>query len=263
MEFALKTAFINTFPTQAASPATCVPPSTCPFAECALGHGQGSPLVWARCPRETLQSWPRARGTGRRLFHHQALPPPPTLAEFTPGYSLGRCPRHHLPARPLRAPHPPHPARDTCGCFSCHAPRPRYQPVYLLSPAPDRCGPALPRLPQASVPQMSRKGRPWPCPSRLPGTQGRRIPFTYGVSVQQPLEVIEGADRVVTQHLVELLRNGVPLPGRHMGSSELGVRALQPWPSCPQHRHNLPWEVPTGSRGHGQMDSQAGGGFQA
>lgn len=173
MEFALKTAFINTFPTQAASPATCVPPSTCPFAECALGHGQGSPLVWARCPRETLQSWPRARGTGRRLFHHQALPPPPTLAEFTPGYSLGRCPRHHLPARPLRAPHPPHPARDTCGCFSCHAPRPRYQPVYLLSPAPDRCGPALPRPPQASVPQMSRKGRPWPCPSRLPGTQGR------------------------------------------------------------------------------------------
>lgn len=63
---------------------------------------------------------------------------------------------------------------------------------------------------------------------------------------------------MVTQHLVELLRNGVPLPGRHMGSSELGVRALQPQPSCPQHRHNLPWEVPTGPRGHGQMDNQAG-----
>jgi len=35
--------------------------------------------------------------------------------------------------------------------------------------------------------------------------------FIYGGSVQQALEIIKGADRVVTQHLVELLGNGVPL----------------------------------------------------
>jgi hypothetical protein len=29
--------------------------------------------------------------------------------------------------------------------------------------------------------------------------------------VQQALEVIEGADGVFTQHLIEFLRNGVPL----------------------------------------------------
>lgn len=33
--------------------------------------------------------------------------------------------------------------------------------------------------------------------------------------MQQALEVIEGADCVVTQHLIELLWNGVPLPGKH------------------------------------------------
>ena len=153
MEFALKTAFINTFPTQTASPATRVPPSTCPFAECVLGHGQGSPLAWARCPQETLWSGPWARGAGMWLLQHQ----PP--AESTPGYSLGRCPGH------LWVPHPLHQARDTCECFSCHALRPRYQPVCLLSHAPDRCGRALPGLPQASVLWMSRrKGRPCPVP---------------------------------------------------------------------------------------------------
>lgn len=42
MEFALKTAFINTFLTQPASPATCVSPSTCPFSERALGMGRAA-----------------------------------------------------------------------------------------------------------------------------------------------------------------------------------------------------------------------------
>ena len=60
-----------------------------------------------------------------------------------------------------------------------------------------------------------------------------RIQFTYGVSVQQALEVIEGTDGVVTQHLVELLGNGVSLPGKDGGPSELRARAFQPWPSSP------------------------------
>lgn len=52
--------------------------------------------------------------------------------------------------------------------------------------------------------------------------------------MQQALEVIKGADRVVTQHLVELLRNGVPLQAGTMGESERGVRASRLEPSCPQ-----------------------------
>lgn len=68
MEFALKTAFINTFPAQPAGPATCVPPSTCPFAQYTLGHGQGCQLVLARCPQETLMTRRWARGAGRWLL---------------------------------------------------------------------------------------------------------------------------------------------------------------------------------------------------
>lgn len=68
MEFALKTAFINTFPAQPAGPATCVPLSTCLFAQRTLGHGQGCQLILvARCPQETLESRLWARGAGRRL----------------------------------------------------------------------------------------------------------------------------------------------------------------------------------------------------
>ena len=55
--------------------------------------------------------------------------------------------------------------------------------------------------------------------------------------MQQALEVIEGTDGVVTQHLVELLGNGVSLPGKDEGPSELRARAFQPWPSSSQHTH--------------------------
>lgn len=58
--------------------------------------------------------------------------------------------------------------------------------------------------------------------------------------MQQALEVIEGTDGVVTQHLVELLGDGVSLPGKDGGPSELRARAFQPWPSSPQHTHTLP-----------------------
>lgn len=44
--------------------------------------------------------------------------------------------------------------------------------------------------------------------------------------MQQALEVIEGADRVVTQHLIEFLRNGVPLPGKYVGSKDFPATAL-------------------------------------
>lgn len=234
MEFALKTAFINTFPTPAASPATCVPPSTCPFGECALGHGQGRPLVWARCPRETLQSWPRARGTGSRLFQHR----PPWLSSHLDTHWAGALGTSSLPApsgRPTLCTKP-----EAHAGASPATPRPTSQVPTRLPPQP------CPRQVWPSPPGGPvKEGTAWPCPSHSQGRRGgparwRRVPFTYGVSVQQPLEVIEGADRVVTQHLVELLRNGVPLPGRHMGSSELGVRAFQPRPSGPQHRHNPP-----------------------
>lgn len=134
MEFALKTAFINTFPTQPASPATCVPPSTCPFAECTLRLGHDCLLVWARCPRETLQTGRLARGARIWLPRHH----PPWLSphlDTLSAYALGTF---SLP-RLLPAPHPMHQARATRGYF-CHAPRPRYQPVHLLSPALGRCG---------------------------------------------------------------------------------------------------------------------------
>lgn len=196
MEFALKTAFINTFPTQAASPATCVPPSTCPLAEYALGHGQGSPLVWARCPRETLQSWPRARGTGRRLFHHHHHPPwlsshldthwAEALGTFSPPAPSGRPtlrtqPETHVGASSA-TPHVP----GTNPSTSSALPQ-----TGVAQPSPGRHRPLFPRC----------QGRDGPGPAP-PGSQGRRggpeqrrrIPFTYGVSMQQPLEVIEGAD---------------------------------------------------------------------
>ena len=76
--------------------------------------------------------------------------------------------------------------------------------------------------------------------------------------MQQALKVIKGTDGVVTQHLVELLGNGVSLPGKDEGPNELRARAFQPWPSSSQHTHthSLPWEVPTGPLGQGQVDSQ-------
>lgn len=47
--------------------------------------------------------------------------------------------------------------------------------------------------------------------------------------MQQALEVIEGSDGLVTQHLIEFLGNGVPLPGRYQGVlSELAGVALSP-----------------------------------
>lgn len=164
MEFALKTAFINTFPTQPASPATCVPPSTC--HSLSLLSGTGRAARWSRpgVPKRPCRAglWPEGQGGGS-----SGTSP---LAESTPGSSLGRCPGYLLPA-----PHPLRQARATCGCFSCHTPHPRYQPVRPLSPAPDRCGPGLPGLPQASDSLAVKEGGAGPG-LRLPGTQEAQSP---------------------------------------------------------------------------------------
>lgn len=168
MEFALKTAFINTFPTQAAGPATCVPPSTCPCAECALGHGQGSPLVWARCPRETLQSWPRARGTGRGLFHHH----PPWLSSHLETHwadAPGTC---SLPA-PSRRP-TLHTKPDThvgASPATPHVPRPNPS-TYSALPQTGVAQP-FPGLPQASGSPDVQEGTALALPLPAPRDTGR------------------------------------------------------------------------------------------
>lgn len=58
--------------------------------------------------------------------------------------------------------------------------------------------------------------------------------------MQQTLEVIEGADRVVTQHLVEFLRNGITLPGRHTGSKDFPAMTLFA-PTDTTHSRKSPW----------------------
>lgn len=134
MEFALKTAFINTFPTQTASPATRVPPSTCPSAECVLGHGQGGPPAWARCPQETSRSGPWARGAGMRLLQHHPRLSPHLDTHWAD--ALGTSGRPTL----------------------CTKPETRVS-----------ASPATPHVPGANPSAYSAP----PCPSRLPGTQRR------------------------------------------------------------------------------------------
>lgn len=235
MECALKTAFINTFPTQAAGPATCVPPSTCPLDECALGHGQGCPLVWARCPRETSQGWPQARGTGSR-----ALPTPPSPAALTPGCSLGRCPGLRLPARPLGAPRP-------------LAPSQRHRWVLLL-PRPTSQVPT--RLPTQPCPRQV-----WPSLCSLDVQEGTALTLAL------PLPGTQGSPRAAEEEegsiYLRSLRAAAagghrrsgwsghsasrrapqewdPPAEQTQGVKEPGGRALQPRPSGPQRRHNLP-----------------------
>lgn len=76
--------------------------------------------------------------------------------------------------------------------------------------------------------------------------------FTYGVTLQQALEVLEGADGAVTQHLIELLRNGVPLPDRRRG--EQPGRVV---PGLPL-QHSLPLGRFLQAPHHEQVEGEAG-----
>lgn len=84
----------------------------------------------------------------------------------------------------------------------------------------------------------------------------RRVRFTYGVSVQQALKVIKGADGAVTQHFIEFLRDGVPLWGRHQELSKLGSSLTRHGSpanhmlSLARSSYNLTWFQ--------QIDSKAG-----
>lgn len=98
-------------PALPASPATCVPLSTCPLA----GHRQGSRLAEARCPQETSLAGPWARMAGRWL-----APPGPAL----PSWAWLR-PTLVWTTAPCLQPH---------GLSSSHTPPHRYQPTCLQGP---------------------------------------------------------------------------------------------------------------------------------
>lgn len=77
--------------------------------------------------------------------------------------------------------------------------------------------------------------------------------------MQQALEVIKGADGVVAQHVIEFLRNGVPLSGRYRTLSKLGRRrfpvALLPTTCFLWHK--VLTSLPTPPRHPQQTDSKA------
>lgn len=249
MEFALKTSVYKYIPH----------PGRQPRHVCATEHvpaeGAGRAARWSGpgVPGRPRSAGPRPEGP------EPALPTPPAPAEVTPGHPLGRCPGHLLPARPAPSGRPTLRTQpDTRVGASPATPH--------IGPGPDP--PASSALPQTGVaglraPQTGGTALPWPCPAHSRGQGGpeaAEVPFTYGVSVQQPLEVVEGADGVVAQHLVELLRNGVPLPGTHTHGIR---RAGPPAPHTDTASHEKLPQGPSATDRRTARLGWAGGGSQA
>ena len=105
---------------------------------------------------------------------------PPFLAEATPGYTFGVCPRHLLPAPLLLAPDPVRQAKAEphAGASPATPHVPSTNPsTYSALPWTGVATPSL-GCHRPLVTWKSRKtGRPMPCPSRLPRIQwGPRAP---------------------------------------------------------------------------------------